>query len=75
MRDTRQKGAIIDLGLAISGATLPPGQTREAAEIARYCGCSKQNIHVIEKRALAKVRAALAQRGITNTASMLKTEP
>jgi hypothetical protein len=73
-RDTRQKGAIIDLGLAIAGATLPPGQTRDTAELARYCGCTKQLIHTIEKRALAKVRATLAERGITTTASMLKTE-
>jgi hypothetical protein len=73
-RDTRPKGICIDLGLAIAGATLPPGQTRDTAELARYCGCTKQLIHTIEKRALAKVRATLAERGITTTASMLKTE-
>jgi hypothetical protein len=73
-RDTRPKGITIDLGLAIAGATLPPGQTRDTAELARYCGCTKQLIHTIEKRALAKIRTALAQRGITTTASILQTE-
>jgi hypothetical protein len=45
-----------DLGLAISGATLQPGKTRTSVEIAAFCGCSKQNIQQIEKRALRKLR-------------------
>ena len=73
-RDTRPKGISIDLGLAVAGATLPPGQTRDTAELARYCGCTKQNIHTIEKRAIRKIRTALAQQGITSQSSILKTE-
>lgn len=63
-RNTRPKGLDIDLGLAVSGATLPPGQIRDTAELARYCGCSRQMIHIIEKRAIAKVQDALAHRGV-----------
>lgn len=58
-RDTRPKGRQIDLGLAISGATLPPGQTRQLPEIATFCGCSKQMISTIEQSALRKIRKAL----------------
>lgn len=57
--DRSPKGRVIDLGLAISGALLPPGQRRELPELAAWCGCSKQHLHTIEKRALRKVRAAL----------------
>jgi hypothetical protein len=46
----------VDLGLAISGATLPPGKTRNCTEIAAYCGCSKQNIEQLENKALRKLR-------------------
>ena len=46
----------VDLGLAISGALLPPGRTRTTEEIAAYCGCSKQAISQIEKRTLLKLR-------------------
>lgn len=63
-RDTRPKGRQIDLGLAVSGALLPPGQIRDTAELARFCGCSRQLIHTIEKSAIAKIRAALAAAGI-----------
>jgi len=57
--DRSPKGQSIELGLAISGALLPPGQWRELPELAAWCGCSKQMIHTIEKRALRKVREAL----------------
>jgi len=50
------KNPEIDLGLAISGATLEPGKTRSLLEISFYCGCTKQNIDLIEKRALRKIR-------------------
>lgn len=46
----------IDLGLAISGATLPPGKTRSHSEIAAFAGCSKQLIQKTEKTALKKLR-------------------
>jgi hypothetical protein len=68
--DRRPKGSVIDLGLAVSGATLPPGQIRDTSEIASYCGCSRQMIHVIEKRALTKIRAALAASGIQSSDSI-----
>lgn len=58
------KGASIELGLAISGATLPPGQIRDITEISRYCGCSKQLVHSIEKRAIGKIRKTMAAQGI-----------
>lgn len=49
----------IDLGLAISGLTLRFGETRTLEEIAAYCGCSRQGVALIEKRALQKVRQRL----------------
>jgi hypothetical protein len=58
IRDTMPKGIRINLGLAISGATLAPRQHRTCAEIAAYCDCSKQMIHIIEKQALRKIRRA-----------------
>lgn len=57
----RHKGIKIELGLAVSGATLPPGQYRDITEIAAFCECSKQLIHAIEKRAISKMRDALTQ--------------
>lgn len=62
IRDTRPKGREIDIGLAIAGATLPPGQMRDLTEIAAYCGCSRQLIHAIEKSAVNKIREALNQK-------------
>ena len=46
----------IDLGIAISGATLEPGKTRSVLEISFYCGCTRQFIDLIEKSALRKIR-------------------
>jgi hypothetical protein len=46
----------IDLGIAISGATLAPGKIRTREEIAAYAGCTKQNIEQLEHRALRKLR-------------------
>jgi len=60
----RQKVQVA-LGLAIAYATCPPGIARSGAEIAAYCGCTQQNIDLIEKRALDKVRKGLQLRGIT----------
>jgi len=59
IRDTKPKGRQIDIGLAVAGATLPPGQCRDLSEIAAYCGCSRQLIHTIQNRAVAKIRDAL----------------
>jgi hypothetical protein len=46
----------VDLGLAISGALLRPGERRQATDIAAFCGCSPQNIRQLETRALKKLR-------------------
>lgn len=54
----------INLGIAISGATLEPGKVRTLPEIAAYAGISKQAVAVIERRALRKVRARLRKLGI-----------
>ena len=51
--------ANIDLGLAISAATLQPGEQRSTYELAAYCGCTHQNITRIEQRALRKLRIRL----------------
>jgi hypothetical protein len=60
--DNAPKGIEIDLGLAISGATLVHGQYRDLNELAAYCNCSKQMIHYIEKKAIRKVRKALLEK-------------
>jgi len=49
----------VDLGLAISGATLLPGERRSLREIAAFCGCHHNNIFAIEARALRKIRHRL----------------
>lgn len=46
----------VDLGLAISGALLPPGKCRSQSELAHWCDCSRQAIAQIEKNALRKLR-------------------
>ena len=60
MTATQKKQRDMDLGLAVSGATLEPGQRRSAKMLARYCGCTHQAIEAIEKKALRKIRWALA---------------
>ena len=57
----------IDLGLAISGATLPPGQCRGYKAMAAYCDCSHQAIKVISDGAILKIRQALRKQGIIST--------
>jgi hypothetical protein len=39
MRGRLTKNADIDLGLAVSGATLGPGETRSREDLAAFCGC------------------------------------
>lgn len=61
------KHAAMDLGLAVSAATLAPRQCRDLPTLAEFCGTSKQTIHQIEQRAIAKVRKALRDKhGITS---------
>jgi hypothetical protein len=52
----RRKGRRMALGLAISGALLKPGETRSQAELAAFCGCTRNAIWEIERRALRKLR-------------------
>ena len=52
----KQHKPSIDIGLAISATHSIPGVPRSAADIAAYCGCSRQRIQQIEERALRKLR-------------------
>ena len=58
----RSKQRRIDLGLAISAASLGRGEWRTAETLAAFCGCSKQAIEQTEYKAILKVRLALKQR-------------
>lgn len=64
VRQSRVRKSNIDLGLAISGATLGYRKCRTQSEIAEFCGCTKQNIEQIERAALAKCFAALKRLGV-----------
>lgn len=50
----------VDLGLAISGALLLPGERLTQEDIAAFCGCSRGAIYMIEQAALHKLRKRLA---------------
>jgi hypothetical protein len=67
MRGQLAKTADIDLGLAVSAATLEPGETRSHEDLAAFCGCSKTNIQHIERRALRKLRNKPALRELFET--------
>ncbi len=58
-RSNRMPKENIDLGLAICGATTPPGVRRTLDEIAAFCGCRRSTIWMIEKRALQKLKKAI----------------
>lgn len=51
------RGRQLDLGLALLSARRKPTETLEIRDIAAWCGCSGQNIRLIEWRALRKLRA------------------
>jgi hypothetical protein len=64
----RSKQRRINLGLAISAASLGRGERRPAETLAAFCGCSKQAIEQTEYNAILKVRLALKKRfGIVST--------
>jgi hypothetical protein len=65
MRGKLNSDADIDLGLAISGATLEPNQTRTHDDLAAFCGVSHAAIQHIERRALRKMRIRLIELGIS----------
>ena len=70
----KPKTTEIELGLAISGATLPKGETRSLTDMAQYCGCSRQAIHSIYASGVRKLRRALAEEGIYNLANIIDKE-
>jgi hypothetical protein len=64
MRGTHPDKTLFNLGLAISGATLAPNQTRTIRDIAAFITAagapvSSQAISHIEQRALRKLRVKL----------------
>ena len=52
----------LDLLLAVFDTIREPGREYSQAEIARACGCSRQTISQIERRALEKLRRAAKRR-------------
>ena len=58
----RSKQWRIDLGLAISAATLRPGEWRSSYVLAEFCGCSRQTLEQTEYKAILKVRKELKKR-------------
>jgi DNA-directed RNA polymerase sigma subunit (sigma70/sigma32) len=50
----------VDIGLAVLSAIRKPHETFSCEQIAGVCGCSKQFINQIERRALAKLRRRLS---------------
>lgn len=69
--DTRPKPSI-DIGLAISGALLGPGERRLSHEIAAFCDCSTTRIQQIEKKALKKLRIGLSRQAQAGLREELK---
>lgn len=63
MKGRRSRGANIELGLAVSGALLPPKCTRTQEELAAFAGVTKTYIQEIERRALKKMRIRLEEKG------------
>lgn len=55
----------LDAGLMILSAVTPPGVERTLAEIAFVCGCNRQDIFHIERRAKQKMKAEFEKRGIS----------
>lgn len=51
------RGRQLDLGLALLEVARKPGEPLEVRDIAAWCGCTGQNIRLIEWRALRKLKA------------------
>lgn len=56
MPPPKEKSSDIDLGLAVLSALSPKGHCWTLREIAEVCECSCQNIALIERSALKKLR-------------------
>ena len=65
----------VNLGLAISGATLEPGERRTHREIAAFCNTSHQAIHNIEVAARKKIKKRLAELGFHDLSELLPEQP
>ena len=61
-----EKSRRIDLGLAVSGALLKPGETRTLTQLAAFCGCSWQLMYETERKALQKLRHPSRLRHLTD---------
>lgn len=74
MKTKRRKGEVdrVLLGLEISALTLRKGETRNCRELAAFCGCSWQNIHQIEQRALRKLRRHFKDRDLAVRADVYR---
>ncbi|HYG24499.1 MAG TPA: hypothetical protein VEH04_17100 [Verrucomicrobiae bacterium] len=60
---SRQKSDDIEFGLKLLTAIAEPGVRYDAAEIAAWCGCSRQAIEQLESKALARARQEFVKRG------------
>ncbi len=56
----------LDVGLTVLSAVTPHGVERTLEEIAFVCGCNKQDIWHIERRAKQKLKAEFERRGLSN---------
>ncbi|MEI8312045.1 MAG: helix-turn-helix domain-containing protein, partial [Verrucomicrobiota bacterium] len=64
-RPNLKPGRRMDLGLALLQRRAVPGVPLTQEEIAAWAGCSKSTIWRIERRAIAKAKRALAERGFS----------
>jgi hypothetical protein len=58
----------IDLGIAILGILIKPGECLTKYDIAAFADCTKQNIDQIERSAIAKVKNALSDNQLVKKA-------
>lgn len=56
----------VELGLEIAMRHAKRGYAMPHLTIAEFCGCSKQYIYKVERRALQKLRAAHNKRKLTD---------
>lgn len=54
----------LDAGLVVLSAITPRGVELSLEDIAYVCGCNRQDIWHIERRAMRKLKAEFARRGL-----------
>jgi len=69
----KERSERVNLGLAISGALLEPGESRSFQEIALYCDCSKQAIEQLYRRAIRKAHRSMVRLGHKELDDMFDT--